>query len=274
MDTNLIIVWIGIIVIIVGTTLPVTYILFRWLCGLINALKVVKAEVVDEYQNFSMRGAEEQLTKHMQKQQEKHAKGAFRYYLDKIKEILNQYGIWLYMVFGVLVVGFIILSPMLSGLRNNSINTLENPKHAALIFLPVELILFFIYWCSKTDKRKWQSGVILILVLFLSMVWELTVERSVKGYTNLFLIMLMFVTVVHHYKRWKQDCDKKILELEEILRNKDMGNYVLIQQYMQLREKRHDRKKHLTILRYLSQEKEIETIKKYIKQLERGNGEV
>ena len=271
MDTNLMIVWIGIIVIVVGTTLPVTYIFFRWLHGLINAMKVVKAEVVDEYQNFSMRYVEEQLTECIQKQQEKQEKGTFRYYTDKLKHVLNKYGIWLYMVIGVLAVGLAILSPVLSGLQNDSMNTLENPKHAALIFLPVELILFFVYWCSKTDKRKWQSGAMLILVLFLSMVWDLAVEKSAKGYMNLFLIMLMVVTVGHHYSRWKQECERKFLELEKILHESSYASHALLEQYNKLREFRHDTRKHFTVLQYLTQEKEMEMMQTYIRQLECHN---
>lgn len=255
-------------------TLPFNYLFLRFIRELLKLLKELKADykrIAAEMDEQEAEYMEENLAVYLQKQQEKQEKGTFRYYTDKLKHVLNKYGIWLYMVIGVLAVGLAILSPVLSGLQNDSMNTLENPKHAALIFLPVELILFFVYWCSKTDKRKWQSGAMLILVLFLSMVWELVVEKSAKGYTNLFLIMLMVVTVRQHYSRWKQECERKFMELEKMLSESSYASHALLEQYNKLREFRHDTRKHFTVLQYLTQEKEIEMMQTYIRQLESHN---
>lgn len=259
-----------VISIIFVLTLPFFYLLLRSLRAFLVLLKELKTDykrIAAEMDAEEALHMEEKLIEYLQRQQEKQEIGLVQYYIKRLKYFLKHYGSWLYMILGAIACVSIIVSPLLSGLFSSSAS-IQNPKLVFLFLFPVELISCIFYWCCKTDKRKWQSGVVFIIVLVLGMLWEFAVQKTRMAFTSFFLILLMLFSVIYHYRRWKQDYNQKLLDLEKLLQENSFTNHELLKQYQHLREMRHDTKKHLSILQYLSQDAEIDAIQTYIDQLE------
>lgn len=264
MDINFFIGMILLLVFIIVPTLPLTYLVFKFIQ---DAIKLGK-ELREDYYNISAELQREELENYFYEQQQKEEKGVWQYYKERSAEFFQKYAFHFYVVLGIGFLAAVCLWPLLRSSTQLALPQIVEPKLVSFIFLPMQAIAFFCFICSKSEKRKWQCAAILAGIFALELLWGALIERSVFALEKLFVIALSLGLAIYYYRRWQQKSDEKLKLLQERLQESNFSSDELLQKYNYLQEKRHDTKKHFSVLHYLTQEQEINAMQSYINQLE------
>lgn len=261
MNTNLLLAYIIVFLILFGLTLPVTYLIGRNVIAIFQLIK----EIAKDEQGIIEKHQEKRLEERLNLSEEKERLGFFRFYKERIRSALKKYGFGVYTIVLLL---FLLGCYLLYMQPEDILPEIKVPEWSAVIFFPMQFILFVGYFLARTEKRKWQCQLGIIIFIGVKLLWEVLIVHTFANIRLILLLMVASFLFVLHYRKWSFESNEKFRVLQEELHDANFATDKLVQQYQSLLEQRHDNKKHFNMLYYLNQEKEIEAMQEYLTQLE------
>ena len=262
MNTDFILPYIIIFVILFGLTLPVNFIIFRTVIEIVKFFKSLLAE--EESVRIIEKCQREELERRLKAQEEKQRIGYFHYYMRAIRIRLKKYGYILYvlLLLAVLVVAYVPLQN-----KEFMLPAIQIPEWVGFVFFPVLLFLTAGYLLAKTEKTKWQLQFATVIYIGVRILWGIIVEKTMVriGFLGWFVVALLLC--ISHYSRWIAEHEKRVETLNERLQEEGYSSDLFVSQYQALLAQRPDHKMHF--LYYLNEEKQIDAMQDYLDQLDR-----
>lgn len=262
MSTNLVLAYIIVFIILFGLTLPVTYLIIR---NIIAILGFVKELINEDNGAIIEKHQREQLEKKLRISQEKEKLGLFQYYKHQVTQYIKKYGFWLYVF--LLLLGIIYMYTSYG--KSFEFPAIQIPERVGIFFLPVLLVITVGYFLARKEKIKWMLQLATIVYIGISVLWDILVLNTFQSLRLVAWLMVSVFLFWSHYRKWAEEKNKRLFELQMKMQKGTLETDNLIQQYQALLEQRHDNKKHFNMLYHLNEEKEIAAMQAYLAQLEK-----
>lgn len=263
MNTNLLLPSVIVFIILFGLTLPVTYLLIR---NVIASVKFIKELIEHDENGIIEKSQKAEMERRLVVLREKEKIGYFRYYVKQIRNWLKKhsFGFYIFFLFSIIVFSYLSFN------KNVIVfPTIKMPEWVGLVFFPTILFLTTGYFLAKTEKTKFFLQFATVIYIGIRLLWSIMVLKTIGsiGLVGWFIVSLTLCII--HYKNWVNEHDKKIEILKFRLQEECYSTNLILAQYQELLEQRHDNKKHFNMLYHLNEERQITAMQEYLAQLEK-----
>jgi len=251
MTFQMIIAMIIVIVIIIGGCLPRLYIDFKYFQSFIEMMKKIVRTICETIKNNTYEdGNNENIEAEV-------------YYTKKLVFFVIKHKKEVLFLCLFVLIGVVFLCKWISIMPQ-----IDNPRIFENILSSVDIVAFLGYWLCKSEKRKWQYSLVLIILDILRISWKVLIMHSPFIAMDTMLLIFWIVIFLRYYYQWQKIKDICFFDLQQKMQNLNIENEKLLKNYQILLEQHHDNKKHFNMLYHLNQEKEIMAMQDYLKQLE------